>query len=102
MKGTKFQVESDEDELSFLSPPKVGKNGELLAPCGRPAFGANPVNKKYNSRYRTLENQNKLGGRLLELGRASGIVAMTALTFHWKLPILQTGCVSSNLQRGML
>ena len=51
MKGTKFQVESEDDELSLLSPPKVGKNGELLAPCGRPAFGANPVNKKYNKKF---------------------------------------------------
>jgi hypothetical protein len=76
VKGAKFQVESDEEELSLLSPPKLGKNGVLLAPCGRPSFGANPVNKKYNSRYRNPENQNKLSGNLLQLGRATGIVAM--------------------------
>ncbi len=51
MKGTKFQVESEDDELSLLPPPKVGKNGELLAPCDRQAFGANPVNKKYNKKF---------------------------------------------------
>jgi hypothetical protein len=33
--------------------------------------------KKYNSRYRNAENKNKLGGKLLELGRAAGIVAFT-------------------------
>ena len=85
MKGTRFQVESDEEEIPLLSPPRVGKNGELLAPCGRPAFGANPVNKKYNSRYRNPENQNKLGGKLLELGRASGIVAMVLFGFDVSL-----------------
>jgi hypothetical protein len=70
-------VESDGDEEEELTPVKLGKNGERLAPCGRPSFGANKVNKKYNSRYRNSENKNKLGGKLLELGRATGIVAFT-------------------------
>ncbi len=54
-------------------------------PCGRPAFSANPVNKKYNSRYRNSENQNKLGGKLLELGRATGLVAMALFGFDVSL-----------------
>ena len=68
-------VESDDDDAGnakFKTPTvKLGKKGEPLALCGRPAFSANPVNKKYNSRYRNSENQNR---RLLDLGRATGII----------------------------
>ncbi len=78
-------VESDDDDAGnakFNTPiVKLGKKGEPLALCGRPAFSANPVNKKYNSRYRNSENQNRLGGRLLDLGRATGIIAMTLFGF---------------------
>ena len=71
-------IETD-SEVEDLTPVKRGKNGEELAPCGRPSFSANAVNKKYNSRYRNELNQNRafnrLGGKLLDLGKASGIVA---------------------------
>ncbi len=61
-KRSKLAVESDEEEEDEPSPVKLGKHGEQLAPCGRPSFRANKVNKKYNSRYRNSENKNKLGG----------------------------------------
>ena len=76
-KRRRSAVESDDEEEDGPSPVKLGKHGEQLAPCGRPSFGANKVNKKYNSRYRNSENKNRLGGKLLELGRATGIVAFT-------------------------
>ena len=76
--------ESGED-ISTPVPVRLGKKGEPLAPCGRPSFSANPVNKMYNSRYRNSENQNKLGGRLLDLGRATGLVAMTLFGFDVSL-----------------
>ena len=76
--------ESGED-ISTPVPVRLGKKGEPLAPCDRPSFSANPVNKKYNSRYRNSENQNKLGGRLLDLGRATGLVAMTLYGFDVSL-----------------
>ena len=63
----------------------MGKKGEQLAPCGRPAFSANPVNKKYNSRYRNSKNQKKLGGKFLELGRAAGLVVMALFGFDVSL-----------------
>jgi hypothetical protein len=63
----------------------LGKNGERLAPCGRPSFGANKVNKKYNGRYRNSENKNKLGGKLMELGRATGIIALTLFGYDVSL-----------------
>jgi hypothetical protein len=66
-------------------PVKLGKNGEPLAPCGHPSFSANPVNKRYNSLYRNPENQNKLGGKLLELGRATEIVTVTLFGFDVSL-----------------
>ena len=81
----KFVIESDDDDAPLHLPAKLGKHGELLAPCGRPAFSANPVNKKYNSRYRNPENQKKLGGKLLELGRAVGIVSFTLFGFDVSL-----------------
>lgn len=71
--------------MSTPVPVRLGKKGEPLAPCGRPSFSANPVNKMYNSRYRNSENQNKLGGRLLDLGRATGLVAMTLFGFDVSL-----------------
>ncbi len=37
------------------------------------------MNKQYTIQYRNSENTNRLGGKLLELGRATGIVAMAAL-----------------------
>ena len=43
------------------------------------------MNKKYNSRYRNSENQNKLGGKLLELGRATGLVALALFGFDVSL-----------------
>ncbi len=61
---------------------RLGRKGEPLAPCGRPFFAANPVNKKYNSRYRNADNQNKLGG---SLGRATCLVAMTLYGFDISL-----------------
>ena len=70
-------VESDGDGEEEPTPVRLGKHGELLSPCGRPSFGANKVNRKYNSRYRNAENKNKLGGKLIELGRATGIIAFT-------------------------
>ena len=76
---------SDDEDTPLITPVKLGKNGEKLAPCGRPVFSANPVNKKYNSRYRNSENQNKLGGKLLELGRATGLVAMALFGFDVSL-----------------
>ncbi len=59
---------------------KLSKKEQPLAKCGRPFFSENAVNKKYNSRYRNSENTNRLGGKLLELGRATGIVAMGIVT----------------------
>jgi hypothetical protein len=81
-KKQKKIVESNDDEEDTNSPKvKYGKKGQELAPCGRPSFAANPVNKKYNSRYRNPENKNKLGGKLLDLGKATGIVAVTLFGF---------------------
>ncbi len=80
-------VGSDDEDTPLISPVRVGKKGELLAPCGRPALSANTVNKMYNSRYRNPENQNKLGGRLLELGRATGLVAMALFGFDVSLEV---------------
>ena len=81
-------MESDDDENTpLIHTPKLGKKGEQLAPCGRPAFSANPVNKRYNSRYRNPENQNRLGGKLLELGKTTGIVAMTLFGFDVSLEL---------------
>ena len=76
---------SDDEDTPLISPVRLGKKGELLAPCGRPAFSANRVNVKYNSRYRNSENQNKLGGKLLELGRATGLVAMALFGYDVSL-----------------
>ncbi len=56
-----------------------------MARCCRQAFSANSVNKKYNSLYRNSENQNKLGGKLLELGLATGLVAMALFGFDVSL-----------------
>jgi hypothetical protein len=53
---------------------KLRKKGQPLAKFGRPSFSENTVNTQYNSRYRNSENTNRLGGKLLELGRATGIV----------------------------
>ncbi len=89
-KLTKIQrpvIESD-SEVDDLTPVKRGKNGEELAPCGRPSFSANAVNKKYNSRYRNELNQNRLGGKVLDLGKgskASGIVAFVLFGFDVSL-----------------
>ncbi len=83
---SKFVVESDDEDTALVSPVKLGKNGEQLAPCCCPSFSANKVTqKRYNSRYRNPENQNKLGGKLLELGRATGIVAVTLFGFDVSL-----------------
>ncbi len=76
---------SDDEDTRLISPVRLGKKGELLAPCGRPAFSVNTVNLKYNSRYRNAENQNKLGGKLLELGRATGLVAMALFGYDVSL-----------------
>ena len=87
-KRTRNLVESDDDENTpLIHTPKLGKKGEQLAPCGRPAFSANPVNKRYNSRYRNPENQNRLGGKLLELGKATGLVAMALFGFDVSLEL---------------
>ena len=87
-KRTRNLVESDDDENTpLIHTPKLGKKGEQLAPCGRPAFSANPVNKRYNSRYRNPENQNRLGGKLLELGKATGLVAMAMFGFDVSLEL---------------
>jgi hypothetical protein len=75
-KRLRLAIESDDDE-GQPTPPKLGKHGEQLAPCGRPSFSANPVNKKYNSRYRNAQNTNMIGGKLVDLGRAVGLVAFT-------------------------
>ncbi len=48
------------------------------------------MNKKYNSRYRNSENTNRLGGKLLELGRAIGIVAMALYGFDVSLEAAST------------
>jgi hypothetical protein len=48
------------------------------------------MNKKYNSRYRNSENTNKVGGKLLELGRATGIVAMALYGFDVSLEAAST------------
>jgi hypothetical protein len=48
-KKQRLVVESDDDDAGiakFNTPTvKLGKKGEPLAPCGRPALSANPVNK---------------------------------------------------------
>ena len=84
-KRQRLVIESDIEGEDEITPVKLGKNGERLAPCGRPSFGDNKVNKKYNSRYRNSENKNKLGGRLMELGRATGIIAFTLFGYDVSL-----------------
>jgi hypothetical protein len=37
--------------------------------------------QKYNSLYRNAQNTNKIGGKLIELGRAIGIIAFTLFGF---------------------
>ncbi len=69
---------------------KLSKKGQQLANCDRPSFSENTVNKKYNSRYRNSENTNRLGGKLLELGKATGIVAMTLYVFDGSLEASST------------
>jgi hypothetical protein len=48
------------------------------------------VNKKSNSRYRNSANTNTLGGKLLELGRATGICAMALFGFDVSLEAAST------------
>ncbi len=74
-------IESDDDE-GQPTPPRLGKLGEDLAPCGRPSFSANPVNKKCNSRYRSAQKTNMIGGKLVEPGRATGMVAYTLFRYE--------------------
>ncbi len=69
---------------------KLSKKGQPLAKCGRPSFSENTVNKKYNSRCRNSKNANRLGGKLLELGRATGIDAMALYGFHVSLEAAST------------
>ena len=76
-KRQRLLIESEDEDDESTPVVKLGKKGEPLAPCGRPSFSDNPVNKRYNSRYRNSENQNKFGGKLIDLGKACGIVAMT-------------------------
>jgi hypothetical protein len=64
---------------------QVGKSGQVLAACGRPTFSENVVNKNYYVRYRNAENKNKLGWRLVGLGRAGAIVAIAVYGFHVSL-----------------
>ncbi len=59
----------------------MGKPGQVLAACGR----KNVVNKKYNVRYGNAEKNNKLGRRLVDLGRAGAIVAITLYGFDVSL-----------------
>ena len=63
----------------------LSKKGQPLAKCGRLSFSENTVNKKYNSRTRNSESTYRLGGKLLELGRATGIVAMALYGFDVSL-----------------
>ena len=76
-KRQRLLIESEDEDDESTPVVKLGKKGEPLAPCGRPSFSDNPVNKRYNSRYRNPENQNQFGGKLIDLGKACGIVAMT-------------------------
>ncbi len=69
---------------------KLSKKGQPLAKCARPSFSENTVNTKYNSRYRNSENTNRLGGKLLKLGRATGIVAMALYGFDVSLEAAST------------
>ena len=84
-KRRKILIESDGDGEEEITPVRLGKNGERFTPCGRPSFGANKVNKKYNNRYRNAENKNKLGGKLMKLGRATGIIAFTLFGYDVSL-----------------
>ncbi len=61
-----------------------------MAPCSRPSFSENAVNKKYNTRYRNSGNTNRLGGKLLELGRATGIAAIALYGFDVSLEAAST------------
>jgi hypothetical protein len=63
----------------------VGKPGQVLAACGRPTFSENVLSKKYNVRDRNAENDNKLDGRLVDLGRAGAIVAISLYGFDVSL-----------------
>jgi hypothetical protein len=63
---------------------KLSKKGQPLAPCGRPSFSAK-VNTKFNRRYRNPANKNTLSGKLLELGRATGICAVALFGFDVSL-----------------
>ncbi len=69
---------------------KLSKKGLPLAPCGRTSFSENTVNKKYNSRNRNSENTNWHGVKLLELGRATRIVATALNGFDISLEAAST------------
>ncbi len=81
-----METDDDEDDTPSLKV-KIGKRGLPLAPCGRPSFGSNPVNKIYNSRYRNPDNENRFQGRLPELGKATGIIAFTLFGFGVSLEV---------------
>ena len=91
-KRVRSSIETDDEDADGPTRVvKLGKKGEPLAPCGRPSFGDNKVNKKYNSRYRNPKNTNKLGGKLLTLGHATGIVSMTLFGFDVSFEHAQSG-----------
>jgi hypothetical protein len=54
----------------------VNKHGLPLTKSGRVAGSANSINAKYDSAYRSSENENRLLGRLLTLGQACGIIGV--------------------------
>ena len=78
--------DDDSDDDSSPAPAvKVGKTGQVLSNCGRPAFKSNTINKKYNNNYRNPENTNKVGGKLYTLGRAVGLAAMVLFGYDVSL-----------------
>jgi hypothetical protein len=92
-KGLGTIVSDDDEEATGLnlSPPlKHSKRGQPLAQSGRPSFSANKVNKRFNSRYQNSANTNTLGGKLLELGRATGICALPLFGFEVSLEAAST------------
>jgi hypothetical protein len=84
-RGIGQQSSDDEQYVSQSQAGQVGKSGQVLSARGRPAFSENVVNKNYNVCYSNAENNNKLGWRLVDLGRAGAIVAITLFGFEVSL-----------------
>ncbi len=79
-RGIGEQSSDDEQYVSQSQTGLVGKSGQVLAACGRPAFSENVVNKKYNVCYRNhgamLKTITSLTGDLLILDEQHELVQL--------------------------